>query len=697
MQTELKDISVASLKGVGAKILEKLAQLSISNLDDLLFHLPLRYQDRSRIHPIGSLRQGQMAQVFGTIEASNIVFGKRRSLICKISDQTGLMDIRLFYFSMAQKKQFVQGEFIQCYGQVSLSGRHYGMIHPEITFLKHNETPQLQDGLKPIYPTTTGLQQRSLCKIIQQALNHLKSSQVTELIPQSWLEKLNFPPLSDALQMLHQPPLDISLESIQKGDHQLIKRLAFEELVAQQIALRHIKAKTQNQPGITISPQIDKAEIFSKQLPFELTQAQKRVIQEIKQDIKKNHPMMRLVQGDVGSGKTLVAAFNILATANCGYQSVLMAPTEILAEQHYKSFCGWFDPLNIESVLLVSKMSATDKRQALNKIVNGEAKVIIGTHALFQTQVEFKQLALVVIDEQHRFGVEQRKQLLEKGQAANQNNRLPHQLVMTATPIPRTLTQTAYADLDLSMIDELPPGRKPITTVVISDDKREEVIQRVRQAHVEDNRQIYWVCTLIDESEELQCQAAEVTHQELKEKLSDMQVGLIHGRMKGDEKRQIMRDFKQGKIDLLVATTVIEVGVDVPNASLMIIENPERLGLSQLHQLRGRVGRGEKESHCLLMYHGPLSNNAKERLKVMRETNDGFIIAEKDLALRGPGEVLGTRQTGIVEYRFADLIRDNQLLPEVQQCAKDMMQTQPERANALVKRWIKKGEELSRV
>jgi len=324
---------------------------------------------------------------------------------------------------------------------------------------------------------------------------------------------------------------------------------------------------------------------------------------------------------------------------------------------------------------------------------NGEAKVIIGTHALFQTQVEFKQLALVVIDEQHRFGVEQRKQLLEKGQAANQNNRLPHQLVMTATPIPRTLTQTAYADLDLSMIDELPPGRKPITTVVISDDKREEVIQRVRQAHVEDNRQIYWVCTLIDESEELQCQAAEVTHQELKEKLSDMQVGLIHGRMKGDEKRQIMRDFKQGKIDLLVATTV----VDVPNASLMIIENPERLGLSQLHQLRGRVGRGEKESHCLLMYHGPLSNNAKERLKVMRETNDGFIIAEKDLALRGPGEVLGTRQTGIVEYRFADLIRDNQLLPEVQQCAKDMMQTQPERANALVKRWIKKGEELSRV
>lgn len=685
------------LKGVGPKVAEKLAHLGITNLEDLLFHLPTRYQDRSRIHPIASLQHGQTAQIFGTIEASDIVFGKRRSLICKVSDDSGVIDIRLFYFSMAQKKQFVRGEYIQCFGQVSHFGRNFGMIHPEMTFLKHQDTPVLEEGLQAIYPTTEGLQQRTFKSIMQQALNYLKRNQITELLPQRWLKQLNFPPLADALQTLHSPPLEISLKSLEEGEHPLIQRLAFEELVAQHIALQKIKSQIQQHQAFPI-PRAEKTTLqLENALGFKLTGAQQQVISEIHQDIARDYPMMRLVQGDVGSGKTLVAAFSMLSCVMAQKQAVLMAPTEILAEQHFKNFQLWFSPLKLEVVLLTSKMPAAEKREALEKIANGSANFILGTHALFQSQVSFAQLGLVVIDEQHRFGVEQRKTLLEKGYLANNNQFQPHQLIMTATPIPRTLAQTAFADLDLSIIDELPPGRKPITTVVISDSKRQQVIQRVQQACTQDDRQVYWVCTLIDESEELQCQAAEVTHKELQEALPDLQVGLIHGRMKSDEKQQVMNQFKQGDLHLLVATTVIEVGVDVPNASLMIIENPERLGLSQLHQLRGRVGRGDKESHCLLMYRAPLSNNAKQRLNVMRESNDGFVIAEKDLELRGPGEVLGTRQTGALEYRFADLVRDSELLPDVYLCADEIMQQSAKLAEALTSRWIKQGGTLSRV
>ena len=676
---------------------DKLAHLSIRNLEDLLFHLPSRYQDRSRVIQISDLRHGQTAQVCGMIEAVDIVFGKRRSLVCKISDSTGILDIRLFYFSMAQKKQFVVGEYLQCFGQVSHFGRNFGMIHPELTFLKNSEIPKLEEGLKAIYPTTDGLQQRTFSRIMEQALSYLARAQVTDLLPSEWLTKLKFPPLADALQTLHRPPLDISLQALENGDHPLIKRLAFEELVAQHIALQTIKQSIQRHQAITIKKEPDYEKRLKDSLPFKLTRAQERVIEEIDQDLQQQFPMMRLVQGDVGSGKTLVAAFNMLKAAVGSYQSVLMAPTEILAEQHYRSFANWFEPFNISVTLLTSKLPAAQKREALESIESGQAQIIIGTHALFQNQVKFNKLALVVIDEQHRFGVEQRKTLLEKGFIANQKKFQPHQLVMTATPIPRTLAQTAYADLDLSVIDELPPGRKPITTVAISDEKRGHVIERVRQACLNDNRQVYWVCTLIDESEELQCQAAEVTHQQLTEALQELRVGLIHGRMKAEQKQLVMNQFKAGELDLLVATTVIEVGVDVPNASLMIIENPERLGLSQLHQLRGRVGRGEKESHCLLLYHPPLSNNAKQRLSVMRETSDGFIIAEKDLELRGPGEVLGTRQTGALEYRFADLIRDSELLPEVYFCADEIMQKSPKVADALTSRWVKQGEQLSRV
>lgn len=693
----LSDISVSSLKGVGAKIVEKLAQLSIHNIEDLLFHLPSRYEDRSRIHPIGSLRQGQTAQVFGMIETADIVFGKRRSLVCKISDGSGMLDIRLFYFSMAQKKQFVRGEYLQCYGQVSHSGRLYGMIHPQLKFLRNQPTPQLQAGLHAVYPTTAGLQQRSLLQLIEQALDKLKDAKVNDLIPRQWLTKLNFPALSDALHMLHRPDLQMSLEVLQTGDHILIKRLAFEELVAQHLAMQQIKAKNQQQSAISINTDSSQSQQFIEQLPFQLTNAQQRVIQQIKQDLANTFPMMRLVQGDVGSGKTLVAAVNMLEVAHAGYQSVLMAPTEILAEQHFKTFSQWFSTQNLTAVLLVSKMSAAEKKQALAAIESGEAKMVIGTHALFQTQVTFNNLALVVIDEQHRFGVEQRKQLLQKANAKKTANVLPHQLIMTATPIPRTLAQTAYAHLQVSVIDELPPGRKPVSTMVISDEKRDQVIERLRQACGEDKRQAYWVCTLIDESEELQCQAAEVTHQQLKDNLTELNIGLVHGRMKSQQKQSVMLDFKQGKLDVLVATTVIEVGVDVANASLMIIENPERLGLSQLHQLRGRVGRGSQQSHCLLMYHSPLSNNAKQRLKVMRESSDGFVIAEKDLQLRGPGEMLGTKQTGSLEFRFADLLRDNSLLPQVQACASEIQKNMPQNIQPLIKRWVKQGGELSRI
>jgi len=699
LSLKLSQISVETLKGVGSKVAEKLAVLSIKNLEDLLFHLPYRYQDRSRIHPIGSLLHGQTAQVFGMIEAADIVFGKRRSLVCKISDASGILDIRLFYFSMGQKKQFKRGEFVQCYGQVSHSGRSFAMIHPEIKFLKSQQTPKLEAGLQAVYPTTQGLQQRTFQSLIKQATSFLNSGSIKELLPQTLLDKLNFPPLADALKLLHRPPLDISLADIQSGEHPLIQRLAFEELMAQHLALKKLKQKHQAHQSYPITSHQQLYRKFESSLPFTLTRAQQKVIKEIRSDLSKDFPMMRLVQGDVGCGKTLVAAFAMLDIAANNFQSVLMAPTELLAEQHYSSFQAWFKILGIQVTLLTSKMNNKQKIESLQNIKTGVAKIIIGTHAVFQQQVEFAHLALVVIDEQHRFGVEQRKSLLEKGANSCQNDfsRHPHQLIMTATPIPRTLAQTAYADLDLSVIDEMPPGRKLVVTSVISDLKKLQVIQRIRHACQQDKRQVYWVCTLIDESEELECQAAEVTYQELSDQLPELRVGLVHGRLKSKDKHAIMARFKAAELDILVATTVIEVGVDVPNASLMIIENPERLGLSQLHQLRGRVGRGEKQSYCILMYHAPLSQNAKQRLNVMRDTNDGFKIAEKDLEIRGAGEVLGTRQTGEVLFRFADLLRDRKLLPQVHQNAEIIAKSHPDLVDALCTRWIKDGEQLSHV
>ncbi len=694
---QLADISVETLKGVGAKVAEKLSNLSIYNLEDLLFHLPSKYQDRSRIHPIGSLRHGQTAQVFGVIEGASIVFGKRRSLVCKISDATGILDIRLFYFSMAQKQQFVHGEYIQIYGTTSYSTHSISMIHPEIKFLRNKTIPLLEEGLQAVYPITQGLQQRTFHSLIKQALEQLTHSQVKELLPQSILKTLGFPSLSDALRLLHSPPLDISIEDIQSGEHPLIQRLAFEELIAQHLALKKIKIQHQSNQSFAISVNRNKHSALLESLPFKLTKAQSRVIEEIYTDIARSHPMMRLVQGDVGCGKTLIAAFAMLQASSSGKQSALMAPTELLAEQHYTAFLQWFTPLGIKVVLITGRMTAKEKRASQDSIRTGTARLVIGTHALFQQQIEFECLELVVIDEQHRFGVEQRKLLLEKGGDRESKIIRPHQLIMTATPIPRTLAQTAFADLDLSIIDELPPGRKLVETSVISNQHRERIFDRVEKACVSDRRQVYWVCTLIEESEEIPSQAAEETFRALIERFTGLRIGLVHGRLNAKQKHHVMAGFKSGKIDILVATTVIEVGVDIPNATLMIIENPERLGLSQLHQLRGRVGRGEKQSFCVLMYTDPLSQNAKQRLNVIRESNDGFKIAEKDLEIRGAGEVLGTRQTGNMVFRFADLIRDQDLLPKVQKYADLILQRHPELVDALCSRWVKNNPQLARV
>jgi len=693
---KLSQISVESLKGVGAKLAAKLANLGIASLEDLLFHLPSRYQDRSRIHPIGSLLVGQTAQVLGQIEAADIVFGKRRSLVCKISDGSGIMDIRLFYFSMAQKKQLKRGEYIQCYGPVTRVGRNFAMVHPEIKYRRTNPTAELAEALIPIYPTTEGLQQRRFRQLVTQALELLSENTVEDLLPKQLLEKNRFPPLASTLAFLHQPPLDFAISDLFRGDHPLIKRLAYEELVAQQLGLMQRKQAHQQTKSIAIVSDEKVIEQLKNNLPFQLTHAQQRVIKEILADLNRNYPMMRLVQGDVGCGKTLVAAFAMLAAACNGLQSVMMAPTELLAEQHYKALSEWFVPLGFEVVILISSMPSADKKHTLAAIASASAPIIVGTHALFQQQVEFAKLCLVIIDEQHRFGVEQRKRLLDKGSHSS-SLQIPHQLIMSATPIPRTLAQAAYADLDLSTIDELPVGRKPIETSVINDIKRDQVIARIEQACKTDQRQVYWVCTLIDESEEIESQAAEAAYQQLTEQLPSLKIGMVHGRLKSVEKNGVMGAFKRGELDILVATTVIEVGVDVPNATLMIIENPERLGLSQLHQLRGRVGRGDKQSYCVLMYHAPLSGNAKQRLSIMRETNDGFKVAEQDLMLRGAGEVLGTRQTGDMLFRFADLARDSDLLPDVIKTAQSLLVEHPQLIPALSHRWLKQSGELGKV
>ncbi|GEK47216.1 ATP-dependent DNA helicase RecG [Bisbaumannia pacifica] len=682
---------VTALKGVGEALATKLARLRIATLADLLFHLPLRYQDRTRITPMGTLKAGQEAVIEGEVAAASVVQGRRRSLLVRLKDGSGIISLRFFHFSPAQQQQFRPGVPLRAFGEARAGATGLEIYHPEYRLLASGEAP-VEEHLTPIYPTTEGLNQARLRALIGQALALLDRhpDDLRDWIPEALRERFGLPELRHCLHALHEPPPEADLDSLADGHHPAIRRLALEELLAHQLSLRQVRLRIQADGAPELPSGRGLQARFVAQLPFSLTGAQRRVLDEIAADLQRPLPMLRLVQGDVGSGKTVVAALAALAAIAGGCQAAVMAPTEILAEQHFRTFRAWFEPLGIEVAWLAGKLKGKARLDTKAALLDGRAQLVVGTHALFQDDVHFQRLGLAIIDEQHRFGVHQRLALREKGEAAGLT---PHQLVMTATPIPRTLAMSAYADLDLSVIDELPPGRTPVQTVAVPDERRPEVVARIRHACAE-GRQAYWVCTLIEESEALQCQAAEATRDELTEQLPELAIGLVHGRMKAAEKAEVMAAFKAGELDLLVATTVIEVGVDVPNASLMIIENPERLGLSQLHQLRGRVGRGATESFCVLLYHPPLSAHSRERLAVMRETTDGFRIAEKDLELRGPGEVLGTRQTGLAQMKIADLERDRDLLERVGELAKALLEQAPEASEPLIQRWL--GDEAGR-
>ena len=699
MKTQYLDtLSIKSLKGVGPQLAMKLNKIGLYNIQDLLFHLPLRYIDRTKITPIGGIQPLTEVVIEGEVRASDIVFGRRRSLVCRLQDQTGTTTLRFFHFNKAQQLKLKPGAYLRCFGEARRGSTGIEFYHPEYQYIDINNTKQLENALTPIYPATQGITQSRIRDLCSQALSKLRQHSLTELLPELSNSELKHQlaySLVDAIRLLHQPPPSVAINLLVRGEHPAQQRLAAEELIAHHLSLLRLRQRIQQQKAPILEMDTRAHDLFLNNLQFSLTGAQQRVLTEIIDDMSCAVPMLRLVQGDVGSGKTVVAALaSVQAIAN-GKQVALMAPTEILAEQHRNTFEEWFKLLGIHIAWLTGKVKGKAREVQLSMIADGSAKMVIGTHALFQESVEFDDLGLSIIDEQHRFGVHQRLALREKGFRPNisltTQNSAPHQLIMTATPIPRTLAMSAYADLDCSIIDELPPGRKPIETLVLSDSRREDVIERVKVS-CKAGRQAYWVCTLIEESEVLEAQAAEATASELKILLPELSVGLIHGRLKPREKSELMGKFKVGDIDLLVATTVIEVGVDVANASLMIIENSERLGLSQLHQLRGRIGRGSKASHCVLLYSPPLSNNAGERLKTMRETNDGFKIAEKDLELRGPGEVLGTRQTGEMQLQIADLQRDKHMIPSIKRIAETLLIEHPDSVEGLIRRWLSNSD-----
>lgn len=683
--TALEEIPLTQLKGVGGKLAETLTKLDLYNLQDLLFHLPYRYEDRTRILPLSAFRQGSQGVFDVTVASSRVVFGKRRSLEVKVQDMSSSSILRFYHFNAAQSKQLQTGVKLRCYGEARMGRTGLEFYHPEYSVLKAGTPLDAPETLTPVYHLTEGIQQPRLRSLCQQALAWLDRASIRDLLPESIRAHFQLPDIKQALRYLHHPPVEADQLALLEVKHPCQHRLILEELLAHHLSLLQLRSRFQANPAFRClpNPQIDLGAQLMNALPFSLTGAQQRVVNEVRHDLAQPIPMLRLVQGDVGSGKTIVAALAALQVVEAGGQVALMAPTEILAEQHLANFQQWLEPMGIQLAWLSGKSKGKKREEVLKQIESGTAQVVIGTHALFQDDVVFSNLVLAIIDEQHRFGVHQRLSLKNKG--AN-TGRVPHQLIMTATPIPRTLAMSAYADLDTSVIDELPPGRQQIDTFVIPDTRRPEIVERVLRA-CQGGAQAYWVCTLIEDSESLQCQAAEDTASWLQTQLSGLVVGLVHGRMKAADKTLIMDQFKAGRIDVLVATTVIEVGVDVPNASLIVIENPERLGLAQLHQLRGRVGRGTAKSYCALMYHPPLSQNGKARLNVMRDSSDGFVIAEKDLEIRGPGEVLGTRQTGIIEFRLADLQRDQGWLPEIKQVAPDILKNEA-LTKALIDRWL---------
>ena len=683
---------VTALRGVGEALAARLTVLGVEQVQDLLFVLPTRYEDRTRVLPIGGLIGGTRGVVDGEVQLTEITFRRRRQLICRIADGSGFLTLRFFYFSAAQQQGLARGTRIRCFGEVRRGPIGLEMVHPEYRRVAPDERPP-EDALTPIYPMTEGVTQGRLRMLIGEALHELETAGVRDWLPPDLPLPPGLPSLRDALRFVHRPPLDAPLDELDAGSHPAQQRLAFEELLTHQVVMRRLRAEAHQDPAWPLADPAGFEARFVASLPYALTGAQRRTLTDIDTDLARDQPMVRLVQGDVGSGKTVVAAAAAARAVGSGRQAALMAPTELLAEQHRRNFEAWFRPLGVTVAAVSGSQPARTRRSALALVASGEAQVVVGTHALFQDGLEFHDLALVIVDEQHRFGVQQRLRLAQKGE---REGRLPHQLIMTATPIPRTLAMTAYADLDVSAIDELPPGRTPVRTVVAAETRRHEVVARI-EAACREGRQAYWVCPLIDESEELRCQAAEETAATLTAALPGLRVGLVHGRMPPRAKDAAMLEFQAGRIQLLVATTVIEVGVDVPNATLMVIENAERLGLAQLHQLRGRVGRGAHESGCVLLYRAPLGPLARARLNAIRDTNDGFAIAERDLELRGPGELLGTRQTGLARMRVADLVRDAAMLPLVQRAAEALLERHTDRIPPLTARWIGNDDRYGRI
>lgn len=672
------------LRGVGPAVAAKLAERGITSLQDLWLQLPIGFEDRTRIVALDALQIGQTAQI--EVRVLAVERGFRFRPMLKVTVEDGSLRhlvLRFFHYSASQAGQFLPGRLLRCYGSVRLGGQGFEMVHPSYRFIRDEQSGICNDRLDPVYSNLEGVGAATLGKLVLQSLRFLPPAEELELLPEALLAETGLPGFGQALRALHQPDADTRLADLRAGTHPAIRRLALEELLAHHLSLRQKRLQLKSRAARRIVTGEAATARLLAVLPYRLTGAQTRVVAEILADMAGGQPMLRLVQGDVGSGKTAVAALAAAAVIDGGGQAAMMAPTELLAEQHARSLEAWFTPLGIETVFLSGKLGAAGRRKALARIAAG-APMVIGTHALMQEHVSYRRLELAIIDEQHRFGVGQRLSLRDKGATGSLS---PHQLILTATPIPRTLAMSAYADLDFSVIDELPPGRTPVQTVAMAGSRRDEVIARILD-HCRQGHQVYWVCTLIDESEDIQAQSAQAAYELIAGSLPGIEVALLHSKVAAAEKSRIMQGFKDNAIQVLVATTVIEVGVDVPNASVMVIENAERLGLAQLHQLRGRVGRGAAASHCILLYQPPLSAMAKERIEVMRQTDNGFIIAEKDLALRGPGELLGTRQTGDAAFRIADLARDAELLPTVIALAERLQSAHPAAADALVARWI---------
>ena len=676
--------AIQNIKGVGPKGATSLNNLGIFTISDAAFHLPFRYEDRSFITPITDANYQTPVLIEGEIMKSTVVFRGRRMLFSEIYDGTGKLTMRMFNFAMAQHKALEKGKMIRCYGTITPGPNGKQMIHPQYQVFEKEDSIEVEKNLTPIYPTTSGLQQNKLKKIIESSLEFCDKH---DLLKEESKDKeySKYGNLLETLKFLHKPPVETNVNELIEGKHPAQQALIKEELIAHMLCAGILKNELEGRSGPSMKEISVHEDAFLKSLPFDLTDAQNRVWREICGDLLGKVPMRRLLQGDVGSGKTLLGALAALHAQSNNYQSAILCPTEILAEQHFNSFSGWFEELGIKVMLLTGSTKVKERKIIIEDLEKGNIDILIGTHAIFQTGVVFKNLGLTIIDEQHRFGVHQRFSMLEKG---GQNNQSPHQLIMTATPIPRTLAMTVYGSLETSIIDELPPGRNPVQTSSRPDSYREKIIKRVEEICLSDKR-AYWVCTLIEDSDELEAQSAEELYKDISTALPKLNVGLVHGKLKKDQKDSVIDKFRKGNIQLLVCTTVIEVGVDVPEATLMIIENPERLGLSQLHQLRGRVGRkANTESHCLLLYKEPLSVLAEERIKTMEATNDGFQIAEKDLELRGAGDIYGIRQSGLMDLKIANPIRDSNLLISAQESALELGKNDKDFAKTLVERWI---------